>query len=167
MKNLARWAFAVAVLSSAGCSRFCSKKTTTPSPETDGTSAQANRPVVTPNYNGITVNHVVKREVAPGQGKDAIQGSVVKVMYTEWVYDPAALANQGPKISETKEGPFEITIGEGKVIRGFEDGLKGMRKGGKRQLIIPADEAYGEAGKPPKVPPKAMVMIDLEVVDVK
>ena len=150
------------VLVSAGCSRFCSKKTTPPQPDT-----QEEKAAVTPNYNGITVTHVVKREMHPGKGKEVTDNSVVKVRYTEWVYNPAALANQGPKIFETTDAPVEIKIGAAKVIKGFEEGLKGMRKGSKRQLIIPADEAYGAEGRPPKIPPKAMVMIDVEILDVQ
>lgn len=165
MKKLSRSLLTVAVLASAGCSRFCSKKITEPQPR--GDQAESEAPAVTPNYNGITVTHVVKRELHPGKGKEVTANSTVKVKYTEWVYNPAALANQGPKIFETTEAPVEIKIGAAKVIRGFEEGLKGMRKGSKRQLIIPADEAYGAEGRPPKIPPKAMVMIDVEVLDVQ
>ncbi|MGE0763090.1 MAG: FKBP-type peptidyl-prolyl cis-trans isomerase [Bdellovibrionales bacterium] len=150
------------VLFSAGCSRFCSKKGPGTKP-----GEQQEKVVVTPNYNGITVTHVVTREMQAGKGKEVADNSTVKVKYTEWVYDPAALANQGPKIYETKDTPIEIKIGAGKVIKGLEQGLKGMRKGGKRQLIIPAEEAYGDQGQAPKIPPKAMVMIDVELIDVQ
>jgi FKBP-type peptidyl-prolyl cis-trans isomerase FkpA len=149
----------------SGCSRFCSRKQTAPSP--DARQEEGAPATKVPNYAGITVSNTVKREMAIGKGSVAKDGSAVLVKYEEYVYDPAALGNMGPKISESKEGPVKMKIGEGKFIKGFEEGLKGMAKGGKRQLIIPAAEAYGDTGKPPEVPGKVMVMIDVELVDVK
>lgn len=163
LKNGWRILLATVVIFSAGCSRFCSKKDGAGKPGEN----QEEKAAVTPNYNGITVTHVVSRDMVAGKGKEVSANSTVKVKYTEWVYNPAALANQGPKIYETKDTPVEIKLGSGKVIKGFEEGLKGMKKGSKRQLIIPAEEAYGDAGKLPKIPPKAMVMIDVELVDVE
>ncbi len=150
------------VVSSAGCSRFCSRKDTAPKPPE---TAETN--IKTPNYSGITVNQVVKREQVIGKGTPVKNGSHVTVKYSGYVYDPAALGNMGPLIFSTKTSAIDFKIGEGKVIKGFEDGLGGMMKGGKRQLIIPAAAAYGDAGRPPGVPPKAMVMIDVELIDAK
>lgn len=141
-----------------GCTKFCSRKPTPPPPP-------ANDGVKTPNYNGITVTHVVVRDYSLGKGKTAQQQSTVKVKYTEYVYDPAALGNRGPLVFEAKE-PREITVGKNQVIKGFEEGLIGMRKGGRRNLIIPNAYAYGEAGQMPRIPPKAMIMIDVELIDV-
>lgn len=164
MKAGLRFLLMAIVAFSAGCSRFCSKK----GPAGDSPDVVDEKAMVTPNYNGITVTHVVVREIAPGRGDKAVaESSSVQVKYTEWIYDPSALANQGPKVYETKDAPLEISIGGGKVIKGLEQGLKGMRKGGKRQLIVPAEQAYGDKGMPPKIPPKAMIMIDVELVDIE
>ncbi len=149
-------------LISTGCAKFCAKKevapapTTTPQPE-----------VKTPNYSGITVRSVVVREMGKGKGKEVQPGDTVSVKYTEYVYDPAALGNMGPKIYDTAGATIDLTIGEGRVIKGLESGIVGMSVGGKRQLIIPSSEAYGEAGRPPGIPPKAMVMIDIELTAIK
>lgn len=163
------WILLAITVSLGGCTKFCSRKDAGKAPDQERPSEVTERelpPAVTPNYHGITVTHVVKREGNPGKGNEVKDGSTVMARYTEWIYDPAALGNQGPKIFETGQDPVEIKLGSGKVIKGFEEGLKGMRKGGKRNLIIPAAEAYGDAGKPPKIPPKAMVMIDVEVLSV-
>lgn len=161
-----RWTkllMATVIVGTAGCSRFCSRKETAPKP-TD----TANQPAAkTPNYSGITVTQVVKREQIIGKGAPAKPGSHVTVKYTEYVYDPAALGNMGPIIYTTKDSAVDFKIGDGKVIKGFEEGLDGMMKGGKRQLIIPAAAAYGDAGRAPNIPPKAMVMIDVEMLDAK
>lgn len=161
------WILIAITLSLGGCTKFCSRKEKGQQPPTEPGQPAAEAPAKTPNYAGITVTQTVKREGVPGKGSEAKDGSKVMVRYTEWVYDPAALANQGPKIYETDKEPIQIKIGEGKVIKGFEEGLKGMKKGGKRNLIIPAAEAYGAAGRPPKIPPNAMVMIDVEVLTVE
>ena len=152
-----------------GCTKFCSRKPSQPpNPRTQRRGEpQANQPVKTPNYAGITVTHVVKREEKVGKGHKIKANSRVSLRYTEWVYDPAALGNKGPMIYETGDQSRLVKLGEGKLIKGFESGLIGMQRGGKRNIIIPANEAYGEAGQPPKIPPKAMVMIDVQVMDVR
>jgi len=167
------WIFIAITVTLGGCTKFCSRKQTGQEPpemERDRVAQEdptAQAPVKTPNYSGITVTHVVKRDAAPGKGSTVKAGSIVMARYTEWVYDPAALGNLGPKIYETGADPIQIKVGAGKVIKGFEEGLKGMGKGAKRNLIIPAAEAYGAAGRPPKIPPNAMVMIDVEVLSVE
>lgn len=153
------------IIGTAGCTKFCSKKGPQgPSPEQEATE---DRPAVTPNYAGITVTNVIKRDLSLGKGAEAKEGSTVRVRYTEWVYDPAALGNHGPKIYETKDASIELSLGAGKVIKGIESGISGMKVNGKRQLIIPSSEAYGENGQPPKIPPNAMVLVDIELLDVR
>jgi len=171
MRAFLTWIITLSCLAlmASGCTKGCSRKQaqTTPTPEQESIP-EDQREVKTPNYSGITVVNVVKRDLMPGKGKKEVKdGHNVSVKYTEWVYDPAALANQGPQIYTTGDEARLLKIGDGKAIKGFEDGLKGMKKGGKRQLIIPPDMAYGEAGQPPKIPPRAMIMIDAEIVDVE
>lgn len=146
----------------SGCAKFCAKKNMAPPP-----SGEPQREVKTPNYSGITVRKVVVREVGKGTGKEVKEGDKVSVKYTEYIYDPAALGNMGPKIYDTAGTSIDLTIGEGRVIKGLEEGIKGMSVGGKRQLIIPPSEAYGDAGRPPGIPPGAMVMIDVELSAIK
>ena len=66
-----------------------------------------------------------------------------------------------------KGRPLTFTIGEGAVIKGFEDGCKGMRIGGKRKLIIPPHIGYGARGAPPDIPPNATLVFDIELVSAK
>lgn len=145
-----------------GCTKFCSKKQTEKPPSVEQAPV-----VATPNYAGIKVNHVVSRELVVGKGPVAKDTGHLKIRYSEWVYDPAALANQGPKIFDNKGEIRTIKLGANEIIKGLEEGLKGMRKGGKRSLIIPPEKAYGEQGQPPKVPPKAIVLVEVELVEVE
>jgi FKBP-type peptidyl-prolyl cis-trans isomerase len=96
-----------------------------------------------------------------GTGKEAKTGDRVKVHYT------GTLMN-GTKFDSSRDRgePFEFTLGKGEVIKGWDQGVVGMKVGGKRKLTIPYDLAYGEAGSPPKIPPKAALKFDVELMDV-
>lgn len=97
-----------------------------------------------------------------GTGKEAKAGDTVRVHYT------GTLMN-GTKFDSSRDRnePFEFTLGQGQVIKGWDQGVPGMKVGGKRKLVIPYDLAYGEAGSPPKIPAKAALKFDVELVDVK
>ncbi len=103
----------------------------------------------------------IKDEVV-GTGKEAKTGSTVSVHYT------GTLMNGTEFDSSKKTGkPFEFTLGEGHVIKGWDQGVVGMKVGGKRKLTIPSDLAYGENGSPPTIPPNAALKFDIELLDVK
>ena len=97
-----------------------------------------------------------------GTGAEAKTGSAVKVHYT------GTLMN-GTKFDSSRDRnePFGFTLGKGEVIKGWDQGVVGMKVGGKRKLTIPYDLAYGEAGSPPSIPPKAALKFDVELLDVK
>ena len=63
--------------------------------------------------------------------------------------------------------PFEFTVGEGRVIRGWEEGVAGMKVGGKRTLVIPAELGYGARGAGNVIPPNATLVFDIELLDVR
>lgn len=97
-----------------------------------------------------------------GEGEAAKEGSRVLVHYTGTLQD-------GKKFDSSVGGdPFPVTIGKTRVIKGWTEGLQGMKKGGKRKLIIPADLAYGKDGTPDgTIPPNATLIFEVEVVDLK
>ncbi len=101
-------------------------------------------------------------DVKVGEGAEAKEGSAVKVHYT-------GTLKSGKKFdsSRDRDEPFEFTIGLGQVIKGWEKGVVGMKVGGQRKLTIPFDLAYGEAGKPPDIPPRATLLFDIELLEVK
>jgi FKBP-type peptidyl-prolyl cis-trans isomerase FkpA len=107
-----------------------------------------------------------------GKGKEATIGSTVVVNYTGWFYKPMAAKQRGRKFdSSLNPGrtPLDFRLGAGMVIKGWEQGVAGMKVGGKRTLIIPSDLAYGKRGSPGPggIPPDTDLIFDVELLDVK
>jgi FKBP-type peptidyl-prolyl cis-trans isomerase len=102
------------------------------------------------------------QDVTQGQGAEAVAGRAVTVHYTGWLPD-------GKKFDSSRDHgqPFTFTLGAGQVIAGWDQGVEGMRVGGRRKLVLPPDLGYGAAGAPPDIPPGATLVFDVEVLDVK
>jgi hypothetical protein len=102
------------------------------------------------------------QEMTPGQGKEAKPGLAVSVHYTGWLPN-------GEKFDSSRDRnqPFSFTLGAGEVIAGWDEGVAGMKVGGRRKLVIPPDLAYGTAGAPPDIPPGATLVFDVELLDVR
>jgi len=101
-------------------------------------------------------------DIKVGTGAVAQSGKHVKVDYTGW------LTNGKKFDSSVGTGrPFDFMLGAGQVIKGWDEGIAGMKVGGKRQLRIPPDLAYGAAGYPPVIPANSTLIFDVELVDVK
>jgi FKBP-type peptidyl-prolyl cis-trans isomerase FkpA len=108
-----------------------------------------------------------KIDTVVGKGKVAEAGKVVSVHYTGWLYTPVAPKQRGMQFdSSVGRGPFSFPLGGGQVIAGWDQGVAGMKVGGKRTLIIPAALGYGARGAGP-IPANANLIFDVELLDVK
>jgi FKBP-type peptidyl-prolyl cis-trans isomerase FkpA len=106
-------------------------------------------------------------DLRAGTGADAATGKRATVNYTGWLYDPARPDNKGAQF-DTSVGrqPFVFTLGAGQVIRGWDQGVVGMKVGGQRRLVIPAELGYGPQGNGP-IPGGATLVFDIELLDVQ
>jgi FKBP-type peptidyl-prolyl cis-trans isomerase len=100
-------------------------------------------------------------DIKVGTGRTADRGATVKVHYTGW------LTNGKKFDSSVGKPPFQFRIGAHQVIKGWEEGVSGMKVGGKRQLRIPPDLAYGKEGYPGAIPPNATLIFDIQLLGVE
>lgn len=112
---------------------------------------------------------LVKTDTKVGNGAEAVNNKLVIVHYTGWLYDPKAPQNRGAKFDSSVDRgqPFDFMLGAGQVIKGWDQGVAGMKVGGQRTLIIPSEMAYGSRGAGGVIPPNATLMFDVELLDVK
>jgi FKBP-type peptidyl-prolyl cis-trans isomerase len=102
------------------------------------------------------------KDIKVGDGAEVKRGTRVRVHYT------GTLTN-GTKFDSSydRNEPYALTVGAGEVIQGWDEGLQGMKVGGKRKLTVPSDLGYGERGRGTAIPPGATLLFDLEVVEAK
>jgi FKBP-type peptidyl-prolyl cis-trans isomerase FkpA len=108
-------------------------------------------------------------DVVVGTGATAVPGSRVTVHYSGWLYDHARPERKGLAFDSSRDGgkPFGFELGRGQVIAGWDQGVSGMRVGGQRRLVIPADLAYGASGAGGVIPPGATLVFDVELLGVQ
>ena len=108
-------------------------------------------------------------DVRVGTGAEATNGRTVTVHYTGWLYAQAAADRRGSKFDSSRDRnqPFPFVLGAGQVIRGWDQGVAGMRVGGQRTLIIPSSLGYGSTGAPGAIPPNSALVFDVELLDVR
>lgn len=118
---------------------------------------------------GGTIVSFERIDRAIGTGAEAIPGAKVTVHYTGWLYDERATDKHGKKFDSSldRAEPFQFVLGGHQVIRGWDDGVAGMRVGGKRTLMIPPDYGYGDNGAGAVIPPGASLVFDVELLGVQ
>ncbi len=116
-----------------------------------------NKVTVSPTATGLYYIEKTK-----GTGVNPVKGKTVKVHYTGMLLDGTKFDS-----SVDRKQPFEFVIGEGQVIKGWDEGIAMMKKGGKARLIIPSSIAYGENGRMPTIPPSATLVFDVELLEIK
>jgi FKBP-type peptidyl-prolyl cis-trans isomerase FkpA len=144
--------FSLAVLSMAGIF------------STSACSQQATTQKETNNMTGL-----IKIDNKLGEGALATAGHDVSVHYTGWLYDAAAPDHHGAKFDSSRDRgqPFEFPLGAGRVIKGWDLGVDGMKIGGQRTLVIPPDLGYGARGAGGAIPPNATLVFDVELLGVR
>jgi FKBP-type peptidyl-prolyl cis-trans isomerase FkpA len=102
------------------------------------------------------------QDVTTGEGAQATADRTVSVHYTGWLPN-------GEKFDSSRDRnqPFSFTLGAGQVIAGWDEGVAGMKVGGSRKLVIPAELGYGTSGAPPDIPPGATLVFDVELLHVR
>jgi FKBP-type peptidyl-prolyl cis-trans isomerase len=143
----------------------CTEKVPEPEPPPKATAA-ATTPVASANVPppaaaAPAVKELKSEDLKPGTGRAAKAGDTVRVHYTGKLLD-------GTKFDSSLDSgrPFEFKLGGGMVIKGWDQGVVGMKPGGKRRLTIPSELAYGKLGSPPKIPPNAPLMFEIELLEI-
>ncbi len=106
-------------------------------------------------------------DLAAGTGAEATAGRTVTVNYTGWLYSATATDNKGTQFDTSAgRGPYQFVLGVGQVIRGWDQGVAGMRVGGRRRLVIPPSFGYGNVANGP-IPANSTLVFDIELLSVQ
>lgn len=109
-----------------------------------------------------TASGLIIEDLAQGEGDTAAAGQVVRVHYTGWLTDGRKFDS-----SVDRDEPFDFPLGRGHVIRGWDEGVAGMRVGGRRKLTIPPELGYGARGAGGVIPPNATLVFEVELLAIR
>jgi peptidylprolyl isomerase len=114
------------------------------------------------------MTELIKTDTKLGEGAEAQAGQTVTVHYTGWLYDESAPDNKGAKFDSSldRNEPFGFPLGGGRVIKGWDIGVQGMKEGGLRTLVIPPEMGYGPRGAGDAIPPNATLVFDVKLLNV-
>ena len=136
-------------------------------------AAQAEQPAQveqdTQTEGAAVVTELMIDDLVVGEGVEAVAGKTAVVHYTGWLYDPSAPESKGEKFDSSRDRGehFSFPLGAGRVIQGWDQGVAGMKVGGRRMLTIPASMGYGDRGAGGVIPPGATLLFDVELVAVE
>ncbi len=132
-----------------------------------GLSAACNKkPIAAP---APGVDSMQSMQLKAGSGPEVTAGKIAVVQYTGWLYEVSAPDNKGKQFDSSRSAgqPFRFPLGTGQVIKGWDQGVVGMKIGESRRLIIPADLAYGDSGAGGVIPPGAALIFDIDLVAIE
>ena len=155
-------------LSIVACSKSEKPEAAAPA-ETSAPGTAAEPSAAAPPDTGSPAMPLQQTDLAPGAGAEIKAGQTALVHYTGWLFEAAAAENKGKQFDSSVGGePFEFQLGAGHVIPGWDQGVGGMKPGGKRRLVIPPDMAYGARGAGNGlIPPGATLVFDVELVEIR
>ncbi len=111
---------------------------------------------------GRPPEELVVEDLEDGEGAEAEPGDLLEVDYVGVLFDGGDEFDE----SFSQPEPFQFTLGQGEVIPGWDQGLEGMKAGGRRQLVIPSDLAYGPQGSPPDIPPDSALVFVIDLISI-
>lgn len=141
----------------------------TPAAQADAAASAQPAPIVPGSAQpGPAAEKLIVIDTKVGKGAEANVGNTVYMHYTGWLYRPLARNQHGRQFDSSipRGEPLDFQLGTGKVIKGWDQGIAGMKVGGKRTLIIPSELAYG-ARSMPGIPANSALIFDVELMDVK
>jgi peptidylprolyl isomerase len=146
-----------------------SKSAAAPAAAEPAAAAASQTPAESPSTTGTEAMPMQKTDLTPGNGAEIKSGQTALVHYTGWLYDAAAPENKGKKFDSSvdRNEPFDFPVGAGMVIKGWDEGVAGMKVGGKRRLVIPPEMGYGSRGAGGVIPPGATLVFDVELVEIR
>jgi len=133
-------------------------------------TSKSKSPEVNPSAAGLpdtsnlttTASGLQYKDITVGAGTEAKQGDTVTVHYTGWLTDGTKFDS-----SVDRGQPFSFPLGAGRVIAGWDEGVAGMKEGGKRILVIPSNLGYGPSGASGVIPPNATLIFEVELLDIQ